>query len=381
MKTALISFGGADYKRIRELFFSCGIELSTVELLSKSDDIGFKRSFEYFRDTAEVLIVSSGAEFDVKEKVAEFLGVPLAENENARKSLYEKGEDLSGALMPIESTYLPNDGGVFQGFLVEDRYFTLAVLPGKSEQFIGTCEKYLLPYLETKAGIKEKHIFKCFGEKNAIEELVLPLKEKYGFNYTVSEENYDATLTVFFMDSEKSKDALREIAETVSDICYTDGQETLSQTLFTLLKLRNKKIAVAESFTGGRVAQNIVKNSGASDYFCEGIVAYSNDSKIHRLSVPESDINKLGAVSAKVAFKMAVGLFSHSDCDVVLATTGLAGPNGDGTGLPVGLCFIAVGTKAGIHTYKMEFSGDREQITQKGVNAAMFYAVKNIKNL
>ena len=55
-------------------------------------------------------------------------------------------------------------------------------------------------------------------------------------------------------------------------------------------------------------------------------------------------------------------------------------PNGDGSGKPVGTCFIAAGTRNGIHTYGFEFSGIREEITEKGVNAALFYAVKTIKN-
>ena len=382
MKTALIAFGDFDARKACELFFSCGIEISTVEILSKDDDIGFKRGFENFRDVCDALVISDGAEFYLKEKVAEFCGTALIENDTARKELEDRGvTDFSGALMPADATIIPNDSGAYQGFMTDDREFTLIVLPN-GEDFFTCCKKYVLPYFAEKAGVTKRRVFKCFGSKSDAENLLNELKGKFGFDFSVTDNFGDLTVTVLFkkVDSEY-RNIVREIAFALRDTCYADDEVSLSETLFTLLKLSGKKISVAESFTGGRVTQAIVKNSGASSYLVEGIVAYSNESKTARLFVPQEDIESQGAVSAKVAYKMAAGLFKSADTDIVVATTGIAGPNGDGTGVPVGRCYIAVGTTRGIHTYKFDFSGDRETVTNKGVNAALYLAAEMIKNI
>lgn len=384
MKTALIAFGDFDVAKAREIFAENGVALFSVQVLSDNDDIGFKRGYETFRDTADALIIADGAAFDLKETVAEFLGTPLFENDNARKSLESRGySDFSGALMPPEATFIPNENGAYQGFAFDEREFTLIVLPIAKDEFFPSCVKYALPYLTAKVGIENTVIFKCFGDADMIERALSELKEKYPFGFSVSEKCGDIKVSVFFGEIQESeyRVAVREIAFALKDVCYADSDVSLSETLFTLLKLGGKKISVAESFTGGRVVSSIINNSGASAHVLEGIVAYTDESKEKRLSVPSEDIKTNGAVSAKVAFKMAAGLFGNSDPDIVLATTGIAGPNGDGTGVPVGRCFIAVGTKNGIHTYKFDFSGDRETITKKGVNAALFFAVKTIKNL
>lgn len=384
MKIAIIAFDNFDILKVRETFFSGGAEISTVQILSKSDDIGFKRGYETFRDTADVLIVLSGAEFDLKETVAEFSGTTLLENDNARKSLEERGfTDFSGALMPIEATFIPNAYGAYQGFILEDRDFTLIVLPGGDNEFFPACEKYVVPYLAAKVGIERSVIFKCFGEKADAEARLNGVKEKFSFDFSVREKSGDLTVSVFFkkISDAEYRVSLREIFTAIKDICYADYNVSLSETLFTLLKLGGKKIAVAESFTGGRVATEIVKNAGASEFLTESVVAYSNESKATRLFVPQEELKEFGAVSAKVAYRMAAGLFKSGSPDIAVATTGIAGPSGDGTGVPVGRCFIAVGTKSGIHTYKFDFTGNREEITEKGVNAALFFAVKTIKNL
>ena len=384
MKTALLAFGDFDVKKARAMFMGGGIDLYAVQILSASDDIGFKRGYEVFRDMADVLIIADGADFDLKETVAEFSGSTLLENENARAALESRGfSDFSGALMPAEATFIPNEFGTYQGFALDERDFTLIMLPSSEREFFHACEKYALPYLSAKAGVSKRLVFKCFGIKREAEAILETVKENHAFTYTVSENHCDITVSLLFdtADEAEIRAATRDAAFALKDMCYADGNVSLSETLFTLLKLSGKTISVAESFTGGRVATEIVKNAGVSAYFCEGIVAYSNESKQLRLSVPERIIKEDGAVSAKTAYRMAAGLYKTANPDIVVATTGIAGPKGDGTDAPVGRCFIAAGGKNGIHTYKFDFSGDREEITKKGVNAALYFAVKTIKNL
>ena len=328
MKTAFLNFGGIAFNDVEKIFSRGGISIDTVQRISPTDDIGFRRGYETFRDTADALIIADGAAFDLKAAVAEFCETSLIENENARKMLEEKGfSDFSGALMPAEATLIPNDTGAYQGFVVEERDFILIVLPGDTEGFFAACKKYILPYFAAKSGIDKTHVFKCFAKKTDVEKLLLPVKEKHGFTFTITEDFGDVTVTVAFRNfvAEEYRAAMRDVAFALKDICYADSDMGLSETLFTLLKLGGRKISVAESFTGGRVVAEIIKNSGASSVVHEGIVCYSDDSKTARTGVSASDVNTIGAVSAQVAYQMAYGLLKTGKCDVAIATTGQIG--------------------------------------------------------
>ncbi|MBO4251292.1 MAG: nicotinamide-nucleotide amidohydrolase family protein [Clostridia bacterium] len=384
MKTVMIAFDDFNAEKARRAFADGGVAITTVLKFAADDDMGFKRGYETFRDLADAIVIADGAAFDLKQMVADFTETVLIENENARKTLENNGfKEFSGALMPLDATFIPNAYGEYQGFVYEEREFTLIVLPSAEKEFASACEKYVIPYLSAKVGFEKRMIFKCFGDKYGTEETLNSVKDRFDFDYSVRDDNGDLTVSVFFKDNNDAeyRVAVREIFTAIKDVCYADCDVSLSETLFTLLKLGGKKISVAESFTGGKVAAELIKNSGVSEYLIESVVAYSDKSKEMRLGVPAEEIKTFGAVSAKVAYRMAAGLIRSGSPDIAVATTGIAGPNGDGTDAPVGRCFIAVGTKGGIHTYKFDFTGNREEITEKGVNAALFYAVKTIKNL
>jgi PncC family amidohydrolase len=154
----------------------------------------------------------------------------------------------------------------------------------------------------------------------------------------------------------------------------------MEEQLVNALKLRRRKLSVAESFTGGGIAKRITSVSGASEVYFEGLNTYNENAKIKRLGVSEYTLRTLGAVSDQTAYEMAYGLLNTGDCDIAVATTGLAGPKSDRSQLPVGLCYIAVGTKERIRVYRYIFEGDRQEITEKAINYALFLAYKQIKN-
>jgi nicotinamide-nucleotide amidase len=78
---------------------------------------------------------------------------------------------------------------------------------------------------------------------------------------------------------------------------------------------------------------------------------------------------------------MSAGLIKTGNCDVAISTTGIAGPKSDDTKKPVGLCYIGVGMKDGVHTYKLNLTGTREEITETAKNTALFLAIKKLKNI
>lgn len=387
MKTALIVFfdknpvTGKIIDEIAEMLVKAGLSLDFAEMLSPSDDLGFKYCFERFRDTADNLIVADGAErsVNIKGMIADLLDSPLMENETAKELSEENGEsDEYFFTMPINSTPIPNRKGAYQGFMAEDSEFTLAVLPSEKSQLTDTLKTVVIPYLSEKADTASKvKVLKCFGGRKEIETA---LDGCEGFTYALTERDGDTTVTLILSgDKTESRNKMREISERLSEFIYADSDITLSETLFTLLKLNGLKISVAESFTSGRIAAKIVENAGASLVLTEGIVCYSDVSKIGRLGVNAESIVRNGAVSSVVAYEMAAGLLKSGNCDIAVATTGLSGPESDASGKPIGLSYIAVGSKNGIHTYKMNLKGDREKITATAVNAGLFFAVKNIR--
>lgn len=200
--------------------------------------------------------------------------------------------------------------------------------------------------------------------------------------YTLGVFGYDASLSVDLSD--KSLDKIDEFNKSFlaafGEAVYALENVSLEQELIKLLKIGGAKISVAESFTGGNVSAKLTSVSGASEVFLEGIVAYSKEAKTLRLGVDAETIKKFGAVSDETAYEMARGLLKNPLCDVAVATTGIAGPNGDGTDAPVGRCFIAAGNKNEIKVFKYDFTGDRKTITRIGTETALYLAIKSLKN-
>ena len=135
------------------------------------------------------------------------------------------------------------------------------------------------------------------------------------------------------------------------------------------------EMATAESCTGGWIAKALTDVAGSSQWFNEGFVTYSNESKALRLGVPQSVLVKHGAVSEAVARAMAVGALKRSQAQVAVAVTGIAGPGGATPGKPVGTVWLAWAERrgAGIHVAVQlkHFRGDREAVRRKTVRTAL----------
>ena len=399
MKTQLIFFRDSNkifnaeyYATLSSCFENAGVEITGMEIFSLGDDLLFKRRLLEYKDTVDNLIIFDSEElsFNLKEIVAEVMETVMVENDSARQFLdavmTEDGKTYpdSYALMPIEATVVPNIRGPEQGFILDEKTLTLAVLPMPINQAKPMCEKYLLPYIEKKTGNRiKKLVLKYFGDKNALEDTFSRAKSQFEgkFISSITEKNGDFTIDMSFTDVSYSNDVIRQIVGELKDNIYAEFDTTLGERLFDLLKLRNLKLSTAESFTGGRVISSVISNSGASAFVNEGVVAYSNQSKETRLNVKREDIAKEGAVSSIVAYQMCAGLLKTGNCDVAIATTGIAGPKSDSSTKPVGLCYIAVGTLGGVHTYKYQLTGNREEITETAKNTALFLAIKILKNL
>ncbi|MBI5163501.1 MAG: CinA family protein [Magnetospirillum sp.] len=138
------------------------------------------------------------------------------------------------------------------------------------------------------------------------------------------------------------------------------------------LDAAGKRVATAESCTGGLIAAALTAIPGASTVVERGFVTYSNDAKTEMLGVPAALIATHGAVSAEVARAMAEGALAHSHADVAVAVTGIAGPGGGSADKPVGLVHLAcAATGAPTLHRRAVFSGDRDAVRHQAAQAAL----------
>ena len=128
---------------------------------------------------------------------------------------------------------------------------------------------------------------------------------------------------------------------------------------------KNLTITAAESCTGGMISSAIVHINGSSKIFKSSVIVYSNDMKSRLLNIPNDLITKNGAVSEIIAFNMAKNSLEILNADLSIAVTGIAGPTGGTPDKPVGLVWIAIGTKQKIITNKNQFFGNRLEVRQK----------------
>jgi nicotinamide-nucleotide amidase len=145
----------------------------------------------------------------------------------------------------------------------------------------------------------------------------------------------------------------------------------MEQVVGLKLSVGRYTLAVAESCTGGLLAQRLTEVPGSSKYFIEGVVTYSNDAKTRALGVEPILLLEHGAVSAPVAEAMAEGIRKRADTDFGLAITGIAGPGGGSDEKPVGLVYIALASESGTEHRKLNIPGDRHLVRWRASQAAL----------
>lgn len=146
----------------------------------------------------------------------------------------------------------------------------------------------------------------------------------------------------------------------------------LAEQLGVLLRARGHKLALAESCTGGWIGQCVTAVPGSSQWFDRGFVTYSNAAKVQMLGVDEQLLQAHGAVSAETAKAMAAGALQHSEADVVIVVTGIAGPGGGTAEKPAGLVFLAWQIRGrDVQCIAQHFSGDRQEVRLQTVRRAL----------
>jgi len=285
------------------------------------------------------------------------------------------------ALFPKGSEIMENKVGVAPGFLIREEDRLLFVLPGVPIEAEVMVEQSVLPKLVALGSLRktEQLLLRTTGiSESAIAENLASMDEPLdgvSISYLPHEYGVDLCLTFEGEEAKQTSVLKRRLRERLLGIlgeyCYVEGEKRLEEVVGGLLVSRGFKMAVAESVTGGTLAQLVTSVPGASRYFTLGVTAYSNESKMSVLGVPEILILEKGAVSAEVALEMARGVKEKGVCDVGLSTTGIAGPDGGSVEKPVGLVFVAVVTDSGRDVKELRLGGNRMLVIKRASAAAL----------
>lgn len=161
----------------------------------------------------------------------------------------------------------------------------------------------------------------------------------------------------------------------------TNNANELCLQLATILQSKQLRLASAESCTGGLIAKTCTDISGSSNWFEAAIVSYSNASKHRLLGVDEALINEYGAVSEQVVLAMLKGLFEHTDADIGVAVSGIAGPGGGSVEKPVGTVWLSYGLRnANPESTCLHFSGGRADIRESTLIKSLNLLIEKAKN-
>lgn len=153
---------------------------------------------------------------------------------------------------------------------------------------------------------------------------------------------------------------------------YDEMLLVLSTKLGVALKTHGYRLTLAESCTGGMVAQFVTAIAGSSAWFDRGFITYSNQAKIDMLGVSDQTLDAFGAVSEQTANEMASGALQNSLAQIAGSITGIAGPDGGTLDKPVGMvCFAWVGKSIPLSATTHQFKGSREEIRQQAAIAMM----------
>ena len=315
---------------------------------------------------SDIIILSGGLgptpDDITKEVCCEFFGKEMYLHEESlekmKRFFAERKREMpennvKQAMLPVGCTVFVNNNGTAPGLAVEKDGVHLLLLPGPPRELKAMFFESAVPYLKQFSDkVIISHNVRTFGiGESAMAEKVSDLLDLQNPTVAPYAKDGEALLRVTAMaDSEEQaekmcKPVIEDIKNRLGDTVYGIDYTCIEEAVVELLREKNLKIATAESCTGGFIAKRITNVSGSSEIFECGIVSYSNRIKNEILGVNADDLEKYGAVSETVARQMAEGAVRVSGADIAVSVTGIAGPNGDGSGKPVGLSYIGLADK------------------------------------
>src|SRR5580698_2156379 len=377
-----------------------GIELRrNVTVTDDAEDIAsqFRESWE----RSDVVLTTGGlgptCDDRTREAIAGVLGQKLVFDPEIEKHILDRFALFGRKMTPNNlkqahrferGEVLPNGNGTAPGLWVEQDGKVLCMMPGPPNELQPMFSEQVLPRLARLGLVLEREAYvqirtAGIGE-SLLETKLQPVFDRHpsglGIAFCAHSGHVDCRLS--------SPGGELELAELgrIADECIgllgedfvTRGDGSLARVCADLLRAQDKRLAVAETATGGLLANAFTDICGVSKFFSGGCVCYSNDSKMQLLDVPECLLLQHGAVSPEAAVAMATGAAGKLGADYALAITGFGGPCGGPNENPVGTMHIALHAPHGIWSRKLSFPGPRTTIKRRAVNASLDWLRREI---
>ena len=338
---------------------------------------------------SDIVIFSGGlgpTEDDLtREAVAEALGVSLRRDAEILAKLEKRFADRGWKMTANNAkqadvlegaTVLPNPNGTASGQWLsgqfEERERIMILLPGPPHEMKALFESEVRERLRAK--VPPAHLFTrtlkvaMLGE-SAVDARVAPIYKRYSDVDTTIlagageiELHFKTRAETLEAAQARADEVAGLVEDELDDAVYSRDGQSLEQIVGYWLQMRGATIAVAESCTGGLLAERITSVAGSSRYFLGGAVVYSNALKTELASVPADMIERHGAVSREVAAALAEGIRYRCESTMGVGITGVAGPGGGTAEKPVGLVYHAVANERGTEVIQRNYPGDRKRI-------------------
>ena len=338
---------------------------------------------------SDIVIFSGGlgpTEDDLtREAVAEAIGVSLRQDPEIVRSLEERFAARGWKMAPNNvkqadvlegATVLPNANGTAPGQWLsgqfDGRERIIILLPGPPHELKALFESEVRERLRAKvpaAFLATRTLKVAMLGESLVDARVAPIYKRFSDVDTTIlagageiELQFKAQATTSDAAQRRVDEVAGLVEDELDDAVYSRNGEPLEQIVGYWLQMRNATLAVAESCTGGLLAERITSVSGSSRYFLGGAVVYSNRLKTELAGVPAEMIDRHGAVSREVAAALAEGIRYRCESTFGVGITGVAGPAGGTPDKPVGLVFHAVASQTGTEVVQRNFPGDRKRI-------------------
>ncbi|MCI5754319.1 MAG: CinA family nicotinamide mononucleotide deamidase-related protein, partial [Clostridiales bacterium] len=284
------------------------------------------------------------------------------------------------AWLPEGCTVFHNEWGTAPGCAFCEGGVTVCMLPGPPRECNAMLRACVMPYLAAKSDSHlYTHMFHVFGEGESAVEARLRGRMNRMTNPTLAPYCKDGEvmlrLTAKAGSRAKAEEmmapAVEEIRRTLGDLIYAVDEADLERAVSRALHAQGKTLAAAESCTGGLLAKRITDVPGASQIFRGGVTVYTNDAKVILAGVEREVLARCGAVSREVAVALAEGVRARLGADLGVGVTGLAGPEGDGSGVPVGTAFVSLADGEHVYTRELHMNHARSVFRTCAVNHAL----------
>ena len=325
-----------------------------------------------------------------RETVAELLGRKLRRNDAVLRGIEARFRRLGRAmaevnarqaLVPEGALVLENSSGTAPGLWLETDGHILILLPGPPQELKAMFAEQVETRLAERspgARLFKRELRVAGMAESEVEQHIAPIYTRYAEAQTTllaSPGEIQIHLRTWSADATVAERLLDEIVErvalTLGKNLFTTQGEALEEVVARNLNRNHATIAVAESCTGGLLAERLTRVPGSSSYFLGGVVCYSNELKSAWVDVPAELIKAKGAVSAEVACALAEGIRRRTGSTLGLGVTGIAGPGGGLPEKPVGTVHLALAEASSSKERSLRFPGDRDRIRWQASQAAL----------